>query len=130
MLLGLGAKQIADLFEQDLLPRRSWWLCRLGFFLALEPVDLLDDDEDRKSDNDEIDDRIDKQAVVDCRRSGFLRGFERFVRCAREVDEIATEIDIALKDTDGRHDDVTDQRLDNRTIQTSLRLERRSRLTD
>src|SRR5688572_6322296 len=69
-LAGLAPEQIADFHEQLLFGGRSGgssWRSRL---LAPKPVDAADDEEDRERDDDEIEHRVDEDAVLDDRRTG------------------------------------------------------------
>ena len=59
------------------------------------------DEEHDERDDHERDQRGDEDAVVDRRRAGILRGLERWIALAREVDEQVLEIDLAERQATG-----------------------------
>src|SRR5215467_4822688 len=82
--------------------------------LREEAIDLLDQEEDGERDDDEIDHRVQEHAVVQRGRSGGLRGSERRERLPGQADEEVLEVHAAEEPPDRRHDDVVDERGDDR----------------
>lgn len=83
----------------------------------IEPVDALDHQEDGKGDDDEVDDVGGEQAVIPGDHPGDLlsleqRGANCHLFCTLDHDEQVAEIHIAQQETNGRHEDVVDQRAD------------------
>src|SRR5215470_15881419 len=82
--------------------------------LREEAIDLLDQEEDGERDDDEIDHRVQEHAVVQRGRSGGLRGSERRERLPGQADEEVLEVHATEEPPDRRHDDVVDERGDDR----------------
>lgn len=93
---------IPDLSQQDDV---FSWRCRLFRFLFLHFFYLLNDQENGKGDDDEINDGIDEDAIVD--GYGGLVSF-RFL----EGDYQVGKINLAQKHADGRHYDVGNEGTD------------------
>lgn len=104
-------QQVADFGQQLYVggwSRRSRG--RFGLFFPVESVDQFDEQEDCKSDDDEVESRLKKIPVVN------RHGRDDFARCGclglLECDAQIGEIDSADQHADRRHDDIGYQRRD------------------
>jgi hypothetical protein len=68
-----ACRQIANLCQQHLEPARRWRDARRLRLTSRQPRRSPADPEHDKGDNQEVDQRIDQQADVDGRCTGFLR---------------------------------------------------------
>ena len=85
---------------------------RWGVFFALEAVYGADEQEHGEGDNDEVEQRIEEQAVIDRYGAGLLSQLEGGVGAGGRTglqDEVQVgEVDAAEQQADGRGDDVGD----------------------
>ena len=72
----------------------------------LHPVNLLDKHKDRECDDQEIQNIIEKDAVIQRRGTGCFRGGNTGIVFAREVDEQIREIYATQRQSDRRHQNV------------------------
>ena len=79
------------------------------FFRSLETIGRSDDQEDRYSDDQKVDQGIDERSVIDRRRSGCLGVSQAGIGRIRQIDVQRTEIDSPKEETDGRHEDIVDE---------------------
>jgi hypothetical protein len=93
------------------------FLCRrlAGRFFFLHPVDQPDDQEDCKRNDKEIDHGVNKNSVINGGRSGLLGYRQRWVGLSIQADKQIGEIDTSKQQTDGRHQDIVDERNDDST---------------
>lgn len=82
------------------------WIGGGGVFFALELVELTDDEEDRKGDDQEVQHVVDEQAVVDRRRTCRFGLGKGGVGGRRQVDVEVGKIDPAQQQPNRRHEDV------------------------
>lgn len=98
--------------ERTLFRRRPGRAC---LFISSESVDCPHKKEDREGDEDEIDDRVDEGPEVHrhcpcclCLSDGFV--WRRCLALFQDQKDIC-KIDVAENQSDGRHDDVRDERI-------------------
>src|SRR5262249_52902637 len=77
--------------------------------LLREAVDLSYQEEDRERNDQEVQDRIRKHAVIDGCRTRLLGFGQRGIVLTRKVDEQIRKVDAAQQQTNGRHQDVADE---------------------
>src|SRR5499427_3347306 len=77
-----------------------------------QPVDLLDDEEDGEGHDEEVDDRLDEDAVVDRGHPRRLGGGDGGELLPAERDEEVREVRLAEQEADGGHEHVGDERGD------------------
>jgi hypothetical protein len=82
--------------------------------LIFNRFDLLDQQEDGEGDDHESDYRVDEEAVVERGRAGRLGRGEGRVRGALQRDEEVAEVDATEEQADRRHQQIIDQRIDDR----------------
>src|SRR6185312_17143195 len=81
--------------------------------LPLQFVDLANEHEKHERHDDEVQQRVDEKAVVQRDSAGFLRGLQRRTTViALEREEEVGKIDAAEEQSDRRHQDILDQRVD------------------
>src|SRR5258707_11135415 len=105
-------QEIADLRQQYLLGR--WWRRWRRFFLAMESIDLLHNDENRKSDNEESDQGVEEEAVVHGHRPRRFRRIDGGKVSTLERQKEIGEIDASNEQSQRRHDDVVHQGIHDR----------------
>ena len=81
---------------------------RSGLGRFLELVDLLDHDKNDERDDQKINDIVEEQAVIQSRRSGFLRLGQGRKRLSGHIQIKIAEIHFAEQKPDRRHDNITD----------------------
>ena len=92
---------------------RGWSLCRLRFLEGIVSlVDSLDDHEQDKGNQQELDDILDEAAVGKHSGTGILRSVQTCVVFTVQCDEHAGKVDLSSCNRYDRHDDVVDQRID------------------
>src|SRR5205807_1452677 len=74
--------------------------------------DLTDDQKHGESDDQKVDDSGEEHAVVQGRRTGCLRLRQRFIMTGRQSNEVARDVVLADEDTDRRHQDIVDERVE------------------
>jgi len=90
---------------------RTFFLRRFrrdGWFL--KPIDLSDQHENSKRNDNEINYGIDEYAVVDCGDARSFGGFQRRILLRGQADEKVAEIDIAHQFPNGRRQKVGNKR--------------------
>lgn len=85
---------------------------RLSLCFLLQPVNQHDDHKERKGNDDEINQRIDKETIVQRRRSRRLGCREAWIGSTAEINEQSAEIHIAHRETQVSRQHVTDKRTD------------------
>ena len=107
----LVLQEVADFGEEFLLGGAggSGRLLGLRLFLALQLVDALDDQEDRKGDDEEVEHHL--QEVAPIEREGRLHHLARFVDFLGDDGPLPVgEVEATRDGADERHDDVGHQR--------------------
>ncbi len=84
--------------------------CRSGF---LHLVDRLDNQEHDKCNNDEINHRVEKCAIIQSRHTGILGSLDGSRIGAAQVDEEVSKINAAQQLANGRHHHIIDKGSDN-----------------
>lgn len=78
--------------------------------LGHQPIDLLDQNEDRRRHDQKVQTRVEKHAVGYDRRARLFRRRNRFILDARQIDIEIGKIDLAEQKSQRRHDDVGGKR--------------------
>src|SRR5690606_26897940 len=82
--------------------------------LAPQTIDLPDQYKHRECDDQKPDHRVYENTVVDGGCPGFPCGSQRGILGSREIDVVLGKIDAAHEVAYGRHEDVVDERIDDR----------------
>jgi len=75
----------------------------------LHPIDLSDDQKNRKRNDDEVQNGIDKDTVIQSRCAGGFGGGDTGIFFAREIDKEVRKIHFTQRQTDGRHENILDE---------------------
>src|SRR5260370_20393595 len=103
---GAAGEEVADLLEQHLAaPGRS----SRRFLTYVQPGQRLDQPEDRKADDQELNDGVQENAEIQRHRARLLRVGESRLRRPLQRHKDVGEVDAADQQTDKRCEDVLDQ---------------------
>ena len=75
----------------------------------VQAVDLLDDQKNRKCDNQKIEDIVEKDAVIQRGRAGRFRSRDARIILRRKIDKQVGKIDLAQSQAYGRHENIFDE---------------------